>query len=524
MKPTVGHPFAVCLLLGLLLIVVVRLPQLSPDRVVLDGDEAVLGLMARHAAAGRVLPLFFYGQSYGLSVFEAGVAGAFFRLFGPSATALKVATLMLWCTGWLFFALAVRRLSGRTVACWAAVLLALAPAWGAWSMMARGGYVTAFSLTGFCFWVLVCIRGSGHRRTARAFLLGAGLGLLGLAQVIWLLAFAPLAAVLLWERRRAGETLVLLLGAAASAGGVFLLTLATGGLSTYWEPQIFRDPDLWHSLVAIPERMWVHLSGAYYYASRTESGPFTTAAALGWCLAFLIAGGLLIQRLCRGGRTGASDGEHSRMAGAVFVAMLLVLAASVPMRMDGFNYRYFLPLAAYLTLYLSIELPRHLAGSDRARVFILPLLVLIALSSAGALVETGRFARSGTLAEASAANHAARRALISELETNGVGHAYCLHPTFQWNLIFESGEKVIARWMDPVDRVPDYPLAVDRALHEGRPVAVVGTRDHLRSVREFLNRTGFEDIQIRVVGDRYFWIANPGVDLVRRLGFRLNRP
>ena len=42
-----------------------RMPQLLSRNLLLEGDECILGLMARHLAAGREFPLFFYGQRYG---------------------------------------------------------------------------------------------------------------------------------------------------------------------------------------------------------------------------------------------------------------------------------------------------------------------------------------------------------------------------------------------------------------------------------------------------------------------------
>ena len=67
-----------------------RLPQLLSPQLALDGDEAIAGLMARHLLAGDELPLFFYGQSYGLSVpATLSVAGAFAAL-GATPLALKL--------------------------------------------------------------------------------------------------------------------------------------------------------------------------------------------------------------------------------------------------------------------------------------------------------------------------------------------------------------------------------------------------------------------------------------------------
>lgn len=67
----------------------------------LDGDEAITGLMARHLAAGRAFPLFFYGQSYLLGL-ESWLAAPVFALFGSSAYALRSLVLALnFLVAWL---------------------------------------------------------------------------------------------------------------------------------------------------------------------------------------------------------------------------------------------------------------------------------------------------------------------------------------------------------------------------------------------------------------------------------------
>lgn len=67
-----------------------RLPQLLSPNLLLDGDEATLGLMAKALAHGRELPIFFWGQRYGFSLVEAGAGALAFRLGGVSAIALPV--------------------------------------------------------------------------------------------------------------------------------------------------------------------------------------------------------------------------------------------------------------------------------------------------------------------------------------------------------------------------------------------------------------------------------------------------
>ena len=87
---------------GYTLIVITRLPQLLSPSFMLDGDECILGLMAKHMAEGKETPVFLYGQNYGFSLIEGRCAALGFRLIGVSAVTLKLAMLFLWTIGCLF--------------------------------------------------------------------------------------------------------------------------------------------------------------------------------------------------------------------------------------------------------------------------------------------------------------------------------------------------------------------------------------------------------------------------------------
>jgi hypothetical protein len=63
-----------------------RLPQLTSPHLLLDGDEAILGLMAKHLAEGREAPIFFYGQAYGLSFSSKPRRGRSRSVWPASAT------------------------------------------------------------------------------------------------------------------------------------------------------------------------------------------------------------------------------------------------------------------------------------------------------------------------------------------------------------------------------------------------------------------------------------------------------
>ena len=57
---------------------------------------------------------------------------------------------------------------------------------------------------------------------------------------------------------------------------------------------------------------------------------------------------------------------------------------------------------------------------------------------------------------------------------------FSMNGLLDWQLMFYSDEEVLARWADAVDRYPAYVDAVDRALANGEPVAVVGYTDDER--------------------------------------------
>ena len=132
-----------------------RLPQLRSPNLLVDGDESVLGLMAKHLAQGKEFPIFFYGQHYAFSPVEA-VAGALsFHVAGVGPVPLKVAGLALWTLGVLFLFLAQSRLVGPSRSFWMTTLLILNPGWAVWSLRAGGGYLTSFVASAMLVWLLV---------------------------------------------------------------------------------------------------------------------------------------------------------------------------------------------------------------------------------------------------------------------------------------------------------------------------------------------------------------------------------
>src|SRR5438445_10607756 len=124
MGPRAFHVgLAALLLVGLAF----RLAIIASPLGEIDGDEAVVGLMARHIAFVGERPVFYWGQPY-LGSLEAFSAAPLFRLFDSSAALLKLVPTA-YSLGFLALsALLARDLFGSGAGLATAAYLALPPA------------------------------------------------------------------------------------------------------------------------------------------------------------------------------------------------------------------------------------------------------------------------------------------------------------------------------------------------------------------------------------------------------------
>ena len=134
--------YDVALLVGLVVLAaLVRLDFMRAGDFVIDSDEAIVGLMARHILEGRGIPTFYYGQHY-MGSLEAICAAGLFWLFGSSPFTLQLTPLLFS----LALVVVMYRLGcevgGALVGRVAALLTALPPvALVVWSFKARGGFI-----------------------------------------------------------------------------------------------------------------------------------------------------------------------------------------------------------------------------------------------------------------------------------------------------------------------------------------------------------------------------------------------
>ncbi len=118
-----------------------RLDFLIPCNFIIDADEAIVGLMAKHILEGKDIPTFYYGQHY-MGSLEAILTAGVFKLFGISNITLKVIPLLfsiLLIPLMFFIGL---ELKNSFTAKLAAIFTAIPPvSLIIWSGKTRGGFI-----------------------------------------------------------------------------------------------------------------------------------------------------------------------------------------------------------------------------------------------------------------------------------------------------------------------------------------------------------------------------------------------
>lgn len=192
-----------CFLL-VLIALLVRLDILIASNFVIDADEAIVGLMAKHISEGAPIPVFYYGQAY-MGSLEAICAALLFLALGISSAALKMAPL-LWSLALVVTVyFGTRRFFNVTAARIAALGVTVSSnGFLTWSIMARGGFIEIIVIS---IWVFFALAWWNERKgdTFRASVVGLilGLGWWTNNQIVFLaLPAALLGLITIFEQRQ----------------------------------------------------------------------------------------------------------------------------------------------------------------------------------------------------------------------------------------------------------------------------------------------------------------------------------
>ncbi len=478
-----------------------RLHLLASPVLEVDGDEAVLGIMAERLLAGERMPVFFLGQTYGFALIEVLLTAASFALFGVSAAAMKGAMLLLWLFGGGFLVAAARRLNGDRAALLAAILLVSCPAWGAWSLKARGGYLTAFACANGALWLALDRRTfSPRRELLQDAAMGVLSGLCMVSQALWLVPLAPFVLVHLQRRPRPVRSFLRV------ALWAFLVVcsvsvLGSASATGTFHPSIV-NVELVQGFLALPMLAWHTVSGAFEMRQAVESTSFTLAAAV-WSIGTLAGIGLAVGSSLRSRRL---ELRHLSWIG-IAVLTCMTIPVNVP--------RYLLPAIDHGVLWMAAELAAWARDARGRWAASLAFALTLALAGTMGISTLVHVSYTPQIALDARGEHEAFEELVATLEARGVHHVFATRPFLPWRLMFRTHEQILARSLEAKDRDPRSLIAVDRAQAEGRPTALVALAPERARIESLLG-PGAEIIDVR---GRYLIVIQPDDALLADLSF-----
>ncbi len=448
-------------IIALLLLVtfISRVPQLLSSNLMLDGDEAVVGLMAKHLMELKEFKLFFYGQNYGLTILESGIAAVVFKLFGISDIGLKISALLIWFSGVVFMFYGFRNIASSQK--WAFIvmtLFVLNPAWSIWSMKARGGYVSAFLFFSIIFWV------ASNKKLLQRNISWLFLGVLSLltysAQPLWLAGIIPVLFKPWWKTPKKWATMGLyILGAAL----VYLLISLAPSQESWWQPTIISKELNFQFLLSLPTNLYTHFSGFYFFKEVYEAPIMIKVVTLISLSLALIGIGTFIYRYAKKKQTPWSN--------VFFASLVLTFGLLLLVKETRYSPRYMLPISALLFLWLGMEFKRFFINQKIWTIRISAVLIILSFISSFSFKDYSNMP-DFLSREGNEKRHLMK--LIRQLKNNNIHHAVTTRGMQQWIIMFYSEEDVICRYLKLNDRYPPYVQNVNTALKSNLPVAVVG--------------------------------------------------
>lgn len=477
-----------------LVCVVVRLPYLLGDHVYFDGDEAIVGIMARDFIHGDNFPVYFYGQRYGFAFFEVVAVAIFRLLLGPGVYALKLGALSLFSLGLAFVWKTLRNLQVKPgMAVLFVIVLCVFPLWFLWAAKVRGGYVTAFAaLAG-----MSCFLSRSDTRTRDVILSAFFAALCAVSHLLLLLPFVPAVIYLLWKRLKPARRF-LWCGLAIVA--VVLLRLPACLNPSVWE----LEPEPHLSLTVLEQTAAVFpqvFMGYFYYGvvfpvPRWVGGIFVLQL-------FLFV--LLLLRFT----------FKNKIPEKILVWLCLAVAAGCILfcvSVDPLGYRYFLgPVTAFAAVYLYL-LYRYVE-SARSRFSVQFFAGVLFMAPVFAYGQIPAFWQAPQTPDMDAL-----RRLNHELVQRNITGILCTDPLLAWQLNYYGNGKYAARYLFKKDRVQTFAQRVDDCHNTpGCRTAIVGIYGSARQMDEL---PGWHDSVI-YVGERFYLQPAAKQEFLEKAGFVL---
>ncbi len=486
--------------------VITRISYLSDPKHIIDGDEAIVGIMAIETANLEYFPGFFHGQQYGFSTLEVLPAALLFKIFGVSDLALRISILCLFILCVRFFYLYLRReLNGELPAIAGCMMLILMPAMIPWSMKARGGYVTAL----LCTTILLYLTDRHTLTTSKKqwFTAGVVAAVPYFAQPLFLLAVLPVLSYRIITHLKTGSYYI-----------VFSL-IPFFAVLKWWSLQnnagYIADPlGDWNSEVFynLYEVFSVVFSG-YFYLNDAFSSPQWVYYFAVFTISITII--LLIINFLRRSANDTSPILLLWFCGFVLTALLLCFAQPFGLDDRGgahLPYRYGLPAVLIFCVMFAYGIR---ALHKRHGIAVLSIVVLTGIISSFSM-------KSYPYTWWMNGNNSRQKFIeyITAIEQMPGNCAFVTEPMFQHHIRFYSELDIHVRSLSIVERYPDEVSAVSDALFQNNPTIVTGLYGfHLGMDLHPHYNQNLTYIYGRDSTPLYFIVQNPPVEMLQASGF-----
>ncbi len=468
------------------LCVVTRLPQLLSNNLMLDPDECVEALMAKHLHVGKDAAIFFYGQKYGFSIVETSVISLFYYFGGISDLSVKMAMLLVWTIGIIFFYKAMRLFSKENsyLPFLISLLFVCSPSWAIWSMKARGGYLTAFCLSSIVMYVLYQ---PGMKDAVKYVLTGIMITVISMSQPIWLVFVSPFVCYELIKKGKLRPIIYFVIGFAPLMPGFMVLKAYTPVYVNTPHFFSFEAPAL------KPLYFITHMTG-FEYAAGLSWIPVTSAifAILFVILTIFVCICAIIKLF--------KDRRQNAMFIIATVPVFGCIAYSI--LLENYNQRYLLPFTGSVLFAFFI----YCKQLKKKRIVYYSSAILI-VTGAISLISFKDYQffplkKKDLLSS------------INYIERQHVYYAFCKNWYLGWEVMFYSNERIVSREADGKCRYPLYRMLVDSAYHTSKNNTAIIDFD--ANSPEGYNTNGYCNL-----GHGFLVLLYPDEELIQKTGIRL---
>ena len=467
----------------LVAIAILRLFFLLTNQASVHGDEALVGLMAKHIVDKGARPVFCYGCDYnGGAAVTAYLATIFFAIFGMTERALKLIPLLFSLAALSMVYLFVRSARGRRAALFCTVTYSTSIALMKWSFDARGAYMESQILIPLVLWLTrehCLVTPPAHWRNflLLGFVCGFGFYLL---EIFIAVIFTVL--LLLYKNNRlffiGRHFIVFILGVLLGASPLLYYNLTHEWANLHHIAEGEQIPLLLH-VGSAPSALWRILTTDLprVFSYDTLYGFPDQATASSWLEYFiLIASAVIVFATHRAElRRFASTllRRESRRPAPVpsvesilflYIALYLLLVSMHPL--SGNNARYYLFLEPTFSILIGLAFAEIFSAPPSPSRRLIPLgVILVALSLANRAIQLARLASDdGIYGTDGISSPTLAGKIIEELSSRNITRVVVEDYDLRWRILFLSRERVIAsNFPGGWSRYPAYETQVARA-------------------------------------------------------------